>query len=507
MGAVQTPPGVEPYQYLGLKKEVAVIEVAQQTFPWGIGHWVLLISGLFSTMSALNATTYSSSRVSFAMGRDHNLPDFFSKIHPTRHTPYWAVIISGSIMLLFAWSLPIENVAAAADIMFLLLFLQVNVTLIKLREKMPDLDRGFHVPWVPFLPIVGLVLNGILAITLFQYAPVVWFIAIGWIIVGMLAYYAHFSKVEAREAMKEVLLEEVLVSRDYSVLVPVVDLEQARILGTIGATIGQANQGEILALHVINVPSQMTLGEGRIFLKEGRPLLDMVIQQAKKRNVAVHAIIRLGRDTSEAIRKTVLENATDLILLGWPGYTHSSGKTYGSVIDPILKNPPTDIAIVRYRHQVPLRAILVPVAGGLNSRRAVQMAVNMAKTEEETPVRVVLLNIVPPNPSSLHMARAKQVFRESMEDIQYDYLETRIVEGISVENAILKEASTEDQLNYELIIIGASEESQLHNFLVGNIPEKVADSAVVTVIIVRRHSHPIQTLFRAVAKKWKLPAL
>ena len=32
-------------------------------------------------MSALNATTYSSSRVSFAMGRDHNLPPIFSRIH------------------------------------------------------------------------------------------------------------------------------------------------------------------------------------------------------------------------------------------------------------------------------------------------------------------------------------------------------------------------------------------------------------------------------------------
>jgi len=98
IGATTPPPGLKVYQYLGQQKEIAIVDVAQQTFPWGIGGVLLLFSGLVSTMSALNATTYSSSRVSFAMGRDHNLPEIFSRVHPVRHTPYWAVIISGGLM-------------------------------------------------------------------------------------------------------------------------------------------------------------------------------------------------------------------------------------------------------------------------------------------------------------------------------------------------------------------------------------------------------------------------
>jgi nucleotide-binding universal stress UspA family protein len=67
-----------------------------------------------------------------------------------------------------------------------------------------------------------------------------------------------------------------------------------------------------------------------------------------------------------------------------------------------------------------------------------------------------------------------------------------------------QEAATGDQIKYELIIIGATEESPLHNFLVGNIPEKVDNSAKVTVIIVRGHNHPIRTIFQAIIKKWSL---
>ena len=126
-----------------------------RSFPLGIGGVVLVFSGLVSTMSALNATTYSSSRVSFAMGRDRNLPIFFSRIHPLRHTPYLAVLASGGLMLAVAWALPIEQVAAAADLMFLVLFAQVNVTILRLRRKMPNLDRGFITPWFPVIPILG----------------------------------------------------------------------------------------------------------------------------------------------------------------------------------------------------------------------------------------------------------------------------------------------------------------------------------------------------------------
>ncbi len=163
IGATKVPPEVNMavWQYLGDKKEVAVVEAARQFLPYGA--IILLISGLASTMSALNATTYSASRVSFAMGRDHNLPDIFARIHPRRHTPHWAVAITGGLIIAMGWALPIEHVASASSIMFLLLFVQVNVTVMVMRHKMPHLDRGFRVPWFPAVPLLGLLSQGALA--------------------------------------------------------------------------------------------------------------------------------------------------------------------------------------------------------------------------------------------------------------------------------------------------------------------------------------------------------
>lgn len=498
IGATIPPPGMEVYQYLGEQKEVAIVQVAQQIFPFAIGGILLLISGLVSTMSALNATTYSSSRVSFAMGRDFNLPEFFSKIHPVRHTPYYAVIISGTLMLLMAWLLPIEDVAAAADIMFLMLFLQVNITVMVLRRRLPEMERGYKIPWFPLIPIMGMIFNAGLAIYLFTYRPVAWYSAIGWVIIGLLAYYAYFSKVEVIEKPKEILMEEVIVSRRYSVIVPVASSEQARILGRIGAYIAADNKGEVLALHVIHVPPQLTLGEGRTMLKSGRPLVEMVIHQAKKMDVPVHTILRLGRNVAQSIRKTAEENAAEMIVLGWPGYTNTTGRIFGSVIDPIVDDPPTDIAVVRYREVRPMKNILVPIAGGPNSRRAVRLAVSMARYGESGPVSIILLHIVPAGSGERARIKANQVFEDSLEGVNYDHIEKKIVEGTDVADTILKLAETglEGDEIFDLIVIGATKEPLFKNLLMGNLSTKVAKDAKVTVIVVKRRSSPIHSFLR-----------
>jgi len=490
IGSIVTPGGVPAYKYLGERKEIAIVDVARQVFPFGVGAVVLLFSGLVSTMSALNATTYSSSRVSFAMGRDRNLPGFFARIHPIRHTPHLAVIASGGLMLLMAMSLPLEAVAASADIMFLLLFAQVNIAVMTLRHKRPDIERGFRVPWQPAVSLLGLVANLALAIYLVSYSPQAWGVALIWIVIGLLSHYSYFSRVEAMEKPKEILHEEVLVSREYSVLVPVANMEQARMLGFIGSVLAQAAGGEILALHVVQVPPQLTLGEGRLMLKEGRPFLDEVIRQAKERDVAVHTILRLGRNIAEAVRKTAVENASDLIVLGWPGYTNTSGKLFGSVADPIVDDPPADVVVVRYRKQRPLRSLLVPVGGGPNSRRAAKIAVAMAQAEAK-PAKVVVAHVVPVGAREENRVRGKQAIDYALEGIDYPNIETRLLEGGNIVDPIL-EASKE----FDLVVVGATEEPLFKNFLVGPLPERIARRAKVTVMMIKRRSTPLHSFVR-----------
>jgi len=276
------------------------------------------------------------------------------------------------------------------------------------------------------------------------------------------------------------------------VIVPVATHEQAQILGLIGTSIAKDQGGEVLALHVARVPPPLTLSDGRYFLREGRPYLETVIGEAREHNVPVHTMIRLGRKVAEAVRKTAVENTSDLIVLGWPGYTNSAKRLFGSVIDPVIDDPPSDIAIVRYRGKPSFKSILVPVSAGPNSRRAVNLAVSLARQAEGGPGQVRVISVVPTGTKNGALARAEGALKAALNGSKdYEYLTTEVVEGHDVVETILREAGAHD-----LVLIGASEEPLFNRHLTGSIPARVARQAGISVIIIKRRSGLIRSWVR-----------
>lgn len=488
IGATTKTGGLPVWEYLSNEKEVAIVRAAEEFMP--AGGMLILISGLASTMSALNATIYSSSRVSFAMGRDHNLPSVFGRVHPIKHTPYWAIFLSAVLIIAMGLSLPIEEVAAAADIMFLLMFAQVNITVMTLRRRRPDLPRGYKVPLFPWPPIIGIITNVLLAGFLAYEIGRVGLISAAWIVVGVLLYWGYFRLKEETERPKEILMEETLVAVDYSVLLPVANVEQAAQLGRIGSALAKEHDGGVLALHVVKVPPQLSLSDGRFFLKEGRPPLEKVIEQAREFDVPVHTMIRLGRDVSDAILKTLAENSSDIILFGWPGTSGANEQLFGSVIDRIVANPPANIAIFRDRPIGTMRRIVVPIAGGPNSRLSVSLAVAVARnTPEET--EVVLVNVLVAGVSRKQgEAQARKAFRFSTQGLDYPFVE-QLVEAETPVEGILEAAKGAD-----LVVIGATKEPRFRNLLMGNVAQRVAEGANCPVIIAKRQSSIVDAMMR-----------
>lgn len=488
IGAVTQTDGLPVWEYLAQEREIAIVSAAEEFMP--LGGILILISGLASTMSALNATIYSSSRVSFAMGRDHNLPGIFGRIHPQMHTPYWAIFLSAVLIIAMGLALPIEEVAAAADIMFLLMFAQVNITVMTLRRRRPDLARGFFVPFFPWPPVIGIVTNVALAAFLAYSLGRVGLITIAWIVVGMLLYWGYFRTKEESERPKEVIMEETLVSVDYSVLVPVANVDQAEELGRIGCALAKEHAGGVIALHVVKVPPQLKLSDGRLFLKEGRPPLQKVVTQGQDLEVPVHTMIRLGRSVPDAILKTIAENGSDMILFGWPGTSGTNEQLFGSVIDRIISNPPADIAILRYRPYSEFRRIMVPIAGGPNSRLAVHTALAVARNMPYEAI-VVLVHVIVGDVDPVQgESRANNAFRYSTHGIDYPF-EKRIVNANSPVEGILEAANDGD-----LVIIGATKEPRFRNLLMGNVAQQVAEGAQSPVIIVKRQSTVLDAMLR-----------
>ena len=144
---------------------------------------IMIIAMIFGAVATLNATIYSSSRVALALSRDNNLPKQFLKIHPTTRTPWVSIWGSGLLIIFIVIFLDLQDVIASADIMFLLLFTMVNYSAIILRKRKGSFP--FKTPFFPAMPIIGLITKFIIAVFLYEASPTAWYVAIIWVIFGL----------------------------------------------------------------------------------------------------------------------------------------------------------------------------------------------------------------------------------------------------------------------------------------------------------------------------------
>jgi amino acid transporter/nucleotide-binding universal stress UspA family protein len=376
LGAVD-PGDMTSWDYLASKKEIALVEVAKTFFTGG--GIMLLVGGLISTMSALNATIYSSSRVAYAMGKDRNFPSFFGKVHPRRFTPHVSIVFSLVIVVLIAVSLPIEDVAAAADIMFLLLFLQVNVALIRMRKLRPDLDRGFFVPLFPYLTIAGILLLLFLALYMFNYSVIAWIVAGFWIIAGVLIYYSYSSKRELEHVKKTRALSR-LERKEYRILLPVSRSTPMESLCRIAVAVAQRNNAEVVVLHVVEVEPGQPLRAGLKVEDEVAELVERGRDLVAAEGVRARAIVKVAHRISRGIVETADVEECNFILVGRPKRPTMMERLLSSIIDRVVKRAHCEVAVVH--GDLPpagVRRIVLPYGGGVHTQLAVELSPALAQ--------------------------------------------------------------------------------------------------------------------------------
>ncbi|MFB6352661.1 MAG: APC family permease [Halobacteriales archaeon] len=175
---------------LGAAGETAVAEAAEGFMPplpvIGTGAALIAFGAVFSTVSALNAVVIGSSRVAFAMGRERQLPAALGRLHHRYGTPFVAIMASAVVMLISVLVVPIRTVGNLASLFSLLGFIVVNLAVIRLRRRQPDLRRPFEIPYYPLPPILGIGLNLLLGLFI---SPVTWALALGWLAVGGAVYW------------------------------------------------------------------------------------------------------------------------------------------------------------------------------------------------------------------------------------------------------------------------------------------------------------------------------
>ncbi|MDY6776021.1 MAG: amino acid permease [Halobacteria archaeon] len=484
---------VYTWELLGGLGELGIIHAAGQFMPYGVP--LLLFAGLAATMSALNATVYSSSRVSFAMGRDRSLPSFLDRVHPDKRTPHIAIGLSAVLIIVMAVVLPIESVAASADIMFILLFIQVNWTVIKMRKTHPDLERTYEIPYMPWPPLVGIVLQFILTPFLIlelglepigighgSEGLVALVTTVVWMVLGAVIYYSYSRPQEIEKIEKEtptVVTEKVPSEREERLLLPIANPESIEQLMNTAIDVAHERDAEIEVMNVVTVPQQTPLSEGRKFVDQQREIIERSIECAEDSDIPVNGKIRIGHSVSKAILNTVEQDDIDIVLMGWRSRSRRRDFVLGSNVDEVVMGAGCDVLVEKIDETKDVESILLPTSGGPHAELAGEVARAIAVGNNAS---VKVINVIDPNADEDERERANKILQEEAENIDLgDSIKTRLVEGRDTTESIVELSNTHD-----VTVIGATREGLLQQLIFGSIPEKVGKLSENTVIMAKR---------------------
>jgi amino acid transporter/nucleotide-binding universal stress UspA family protein len=478
VGAVTPPAGMAVTQYLGQEKETALVSAANQFIAGG--GVVILIGGLLSTLSALNATIYSSSRVAFAMARDANLPELLGRVHHRRATPHLAILFSTVLVVFMAVALPIESVAAAADFMFLLLFVQVNVAAMRLRKTRPDLDRGFRIPFMPVVPIVAIGCMLFIAVYLVAHYPLSLAAAGGWILVGAGVYYGYARDREAAFVERAEWMDRI-ERKEYRVLVALAVGESMDPLMEVGLAIAKRHAGELVAVTVVEVPEGESLMTGRRRVRELEPHLQRAVEYGRARGVPVHPVVKIARRVSHGIVETAREEGCNFIVVGQPNRQSWFERLVSTVVERVLQNAPCQVAIVYGRvAQGGLAGIVLPTTGGANTALAADL-VPAFTSWFDTPARAV--TVVDPDDPKTTRDKGVAEARETLESAHFEGT-LGVVAHRDVANG-LSQALTPG----ELVVMGAPEGAPVATLFGDTVPAALARPGWNPVVVVRDVAH------------------
>ena len=177
--------GMVPYTQLG--NDAPVSEAFQARGMKWIGA-AISATAIASILSVIFAFMLAASRIWFALARDGLLPGWFAKVHPTYGTPHRTTLALGVFTALVAGLFPLDEVAKLVNIGVLSAFVVICSAVLLLRRRKPDLPRAFRTPWVPVIPVVG-ILFSIWLLT--ELAALTWLVFLAWVAIGLVVYFAY----------------------------------------------------------------------------------------------------------------------------------------------------------------------------------------------------------------------------------------------------------------------------------------------------------------------------
>lgn len=181
---------VEDFRHAGREASVTyAISTYMHGYEWLAKLVTVAILAGFS--SVILVMLLGQSRVFYSMSRDGLVPAVFADIHPKYRTPWKSNLIFFVLTGIFGAFIPEDIVGDMTSIGTLFAFILVCAGVMIMRHTNPEVPRQFKTPFVPVVPILGVV---VCTAMVFGLGWTNWTRLGAWLLVGLVIYFGYSRK-------------------------------------------------------------------------------------------------------------------------------------------------------------------------------------------------------------------------------------------------------------------------------------------------------------------------
>ncbi|WP_290810473.1 universal stress protein [Halovivax sp.] len=284
---------------------------------------------------------------------------------------------------------------------------------------------------------------------------------------------------------------------DGRLLLPVANPETAERLLDTAIDVARDRALEVLVVHVIEVPVQLSLAQARQSLdaEPGASVVEETVDRARAHGVEAAGRVRFGRDVATSLVNLIERDEVATALVGWRGRPRRRDVVLGSYIDAVLADADCDVLVKRIdRERGDVSSVLVPVAGGPHTELAAETAGAIARGRGAT---VELATVVSPDADEAAVDDARAMLTRTSPTLgAVETVTETVLRGDDVVETIVERAA-----DHDATVLGAGGGGLFHRVLVENVPERVAREVDGAVVMVKRPESVSRALWRRLAER------
>ncbi len=475
--------GGEGIAAMSARSPATVMADAAREFAGPAGYWMVVAAAILSTLSALSANLYAASRVALSMARDRTLPRVIAKEHATRKTPVMAIYASALALTGILLMLPdVAAAGAAASLIFLVTFALVHWMAYLARKRAAE-PGPFVTPLFPLVPLTGGVACAALAIFQAFAVPAAGAIAVVWLGLGVMLYYALFAgSAQAVDAFAEAHDPQLakLRGKHPLVLVPVANPTSAAGLIALANAMTPPVVGRVVLLTVLRTKDTKPIGGEELpaALVDAQSVVREALTTSFAGGRAPETLITVADDPWAEMSRAAESRGCESMLVGVAVDQPQSAAR----LEALLNEVECDVVVLHAKkarwspHGI--GRVIVPIRGkGGHEELRARLLGSLGRVSKK-PVRFV--RVVPEATPEEERASLAEELRAFAEEETRDQPEAEVIASDDVVCALAGAAGPGDVLILEL-------QRRKGRRLLGEIALRIARETEAAVLMISRH--------------------